>query len=58
LTTAFSTICNINKGEKVMSKKVTYNNNTPLNEAQKQDLQEILSTELPPGFFEKTQNLG
>ncbi|WP_425360154.1 hypothetical protein [Candidatus Tisiphia endosymbiont of Ceraclea dissimilis] len=36
-----------------MSKKVTYNNNTPLNEAQKQDLQEILSTELPPGFFEK-----
>ncbi|MDN3030430.1 MAG: hypothetical protein QMO91_03670 [Candidatus Tisiphia sp.] len=57
MTIAFSTICNINKGEKVMPKKgknnkrVTYNNNTPLNEAQQQHLQEIFSTELPPGFF-------
>ncbi|MCC8399306.1 MAG: hypothetical protein LN563_01840 [Rickettsia endosymbiont of Platyusa sonomae] len=41
-----------------MSKKVTYNNNTPLNEAQKQNRKEILSTELPPGFFKKNPEFG
>ncbi|WP_341749044.1 hypothetical protein [Candidatus Tisiphia endosymbiont of Sialis lutaria] len=40
------------------NKRVTYNNNTPLNEVQKQDLQEILSTKLPPGFFEKNPEFG